>query len=37
METAVRSERPTKAKRMARKEMEAEGARNSRGVGCDGG
>jgi len=34
MDTAVRSERPMKAKRIARKEREAEGAENSRGVGC---
>lgn len=33
MEMAVRSDRPRKAKRMPRKAMDAEGARNSRGVG----
>jgi hypothetical protein len=37
METAVRSARPRKAKRTARKEMDAEGDWNSRGVGCGGG
>jgi hypothetical protein len=36
METAVRSASPRKAKRTARKEMDAEGDWNSRGVGCGG-
>jgi hypothetical protein len=34
MDAAVRSDRPMKAKRIARKESEAEGVENSRGVGC---
>lgn len=33
MDMAVRSERPMKAKRIARKEIEAEGDWNSRGIG----
>jgi len=33
MATAVRSDKPMKAKRTARKEIDAEGLLNSRGVG----
>jgi hypothetical protein len=35
MDIAVRSLRPRKAKRTARKAMDAEGLRNSRGVGWE--
>jgi hypothetical protein len=35
METAVRSARPRKANRTARKDIDADGDWNSRGVGCN--